>query len=217
MTDTYRIVLADDHILFRRGLRGIIESAAGLHVIGEAGDGLELLNLLRTMTPELVIVDISMPNLRGIEAVREIRKQYPDVKVLVLTMHKDRSYLHQAISAGADGYLLKEDADPDLFLAIERIRLGKIYVSPHLEDGLIEDWAQIHRGDVRNSLQPEVLTPREKEVIKLIADGRSSREIGDLLFISVRTVERHRANIMDKLQIRKTADLVKYAIQEKYI
>lgn len=209
--------MADDHVLFRRGLKGIIESEAGLTVIGEAGDGLELLKLLHTMTPDLVIVDISMPNMRGIEAVREIRKQYPEVKVLVLTMHKDRSYLHQAISAGADGYLLKEDADPDLFSAIERIRQGKIYVSPHLAEGMIEDWAQIHRGDIRNSLQPEVLTPREKEVIKLIADGKSSREIADLLFISVRTVERHRANIMDKLQIRKTADLVKYAIQEKYI
>ncbi|MBI5634512.1 MAG: response regulator transcription factor [Nitrospirae bacterium] len=217
MTDTYRVVLADDHTLFRRGLKSIIESVAGLQVIGEAGDGLELLNLLRTMTPELVIVDISMPNLRGIEAVREIRKQYPDMKVLVLTMHKDRSYLHQAISAGADGYLLKEDADPDLFLAIERIRQGKIYVSPHLEEGMIEDWVQIRRGNVSRSSQIEVLTPREKEVIKLIADGKSSKEIGELLLISVRTVERHRANIMDKLQLKKTADLVKYAIQEKYI
>jgi DNA-binding NarL/FixJ family response regulator len=184
-------------------------------VIGEAGDGLELLKLLRTMTPHLVILDISMPNLRGIEAVREIRKQNPDLKVLILTMHKDRSYLHQAISAGADGYLLKEDADPDLFSAVERIRQGKIYVSPHLAEGMIEDWAQIRRGDA-SSIQPEVLTAREKEVIKLIADGKSSKEIADILFISVRTVERHRANIMDKLQIKKTADLVKYAIRQGY-
>lgn len=217
MTETYRIVTADDHILFRSGLRGIIESEAGLEVIGEAGDGVELLKLLHAMTPDLVIVDISMPNMRGIEALREIRKLYPEVKVLVLTMHRDMSYLHQAITAGADGYLLKEDADPDLFLAIERIRQGKIYVSPHLSEGMIEDWAQIRRGDARTSLQPEVLTPREKEIIKLIADGKSSKEIGNLLFISIRTVERHRANIMDKLQIRKTADLVKYAIREKYI
>lgn len=217
MADTYHIILADDHILFRRGLKGIIQSEPGLEVIGEAGDGIELLKLLRTMIPHLVILDISMPNLRGIEAVREIRKEYPDLKVLILTMHKDRSYLHQAISAGADGYLLKEDADPDLFSAIERIRQGKMYVSPHLTEGMIEDWAQIRRGDVNSSIQPEVLTPREKEVIKLIADGKSSKEIGDLLFISVRTVERHRANIMDKLKIRKTADLVKYAIQKGYI
>src|SRR3990172_12279475 len=118
MTDRYRIVLADDHPLFRRGLRAIIEGMKGLEVIGEAGDGLELLSLLSTMTPDLVILDLSMPNLRGIEALREIRKNYPDVKSLILTMHKDRSYLREALSAGAVGYLLKEDTDPDLFSAI---------------------------------------------------------------------------------------------------
>ncbi len=190
---------------------------AGLEVVGEAGDGLELLKLLRTITPNMVILDISMPNLRGIEAVSRIRKQYPEVKVLMLTMHKDRTYLHQAIAAGAAGYLLKEDADPDLFTAIEKIRQGKIYVSPHLAEDMLDDWAGMRRGEVNSSLQPDVLTSREKEVLKLIAEGRSSREIGELLFISVRTVERHRANIMDKLQIRNTADIVRYAMQEGYI
>jgi DNA-binding NarL/FixJ family response regulator len=217
LADAYRIILADDHVLLRTGLKGIIESMAGLKVVGEAGDGLELLNLLRTITPDLVILDISMPNLRGIEAVSRIRSQYPGVKVLILTMHKDRTYLHQAITAGAAGYLLKEDADPDLFAAIEKIRQGKIYVSPHLAEDMLDDWAGMRRGEVNSSLQPDVLTSREKEVLKLIAEGRSSKEIADLLFISVRTVERHRANIMDKLQIRKIADLVKYAIQNGYI
>jgi len=217
VANTYNIVIADDHILFRRGLKGIIESQAGFEVIGEAGDGLELLKLLCTMAPDLVILDISMPNLRGIEAVSRITKHHPKLKVLILTMHKDRTYLHQAIAAGADGYLLKEDADPDLFSAIERIRQGKIYVSPHLAEGMLDDWAGMRRGEVNSSLQPDVLTSREKEVLKLIAEGRSNREIGDLLFISGRTVERHRANIMDKLQIRKTADLVRYAMQKGYI
>ena len=217
MTDTYRIILADDHILFRRGLKGIIDGVKGLEVIGEVGDGLELLKLLRTKTPDMVIVDISMPNLRGIEAVRELKKQFPGVMVLILTMHKDRTYLHQAISAGAEGYLLKEDTDPELFSAIEKIRQGRTYVSPHLTEGMIEDWAEIRRGSAAGSLPPEILTPREKEVIKLIADGKSSKEIGNLLFISVRTVERHRANIMNKLGIKKMADLVKYAIQKGYV
>lgn len=217
MTDAYRIILADDHVLLRRGLKGIIESKAGFEVVGEAGDGLELMELLRTITPDLVILDISMPNLRGIEAVSRIRNQHPEIRVLILTMHKDRSYLHQSIAAGAAGYLLKEDADPDLFTAIEKIRQGKIYVSPHLAEDMADDWAGMRRGEVNSSLQSEVLTSREKEVLKLIAEGRSSREIGKLLFISVRTVERHRANIMDKLQIRKIADLVKYAIQNGYI
>ena len=217
MTEKYRIVLADDHILFRHGLKGIIESSPGLRVIGEAGDGLELLELLRTLTPQMVIVDISMPNLRGIEAVREIKKHYPHLKVLILTMHKDRSYLQQALSTGADGYLLKEDTDPELYSAIEKIRQGKAYVSPHLTEGIIEDWEGVRRGDDSRSFQPEILTPREIEIIKLIADGKSSKEIGNLLFISVRTVERHRANIMNKLGIKKMADLVKYAIQKGYI
>jgi len=216
VTGIYHVIMADDHILFQRGLKVIVEREAGIKVIGEAGDGLELLKLLRTMTPHLVILDIAMPNMRGVEAVREIKKQYPEVKVLMLTMHKDRSYLHQAISAGANGYLLKEDADPDLFAAIERIRQGKIYVSPHLEEGMVEDWTQIRRGDVRNIFQPETLTPREKEVLKLIADGKTSKEIGGLLFVSVRTIERHRANIMVKLQIRTTADLIKYAMNKGY-
>ncbi|MBI5076193.1 MAG: response regulator transcription factor [Nitrospirae bacterium] len=217
MAETYRIILADDHKLLRSGLKGILESVAGLEVVGEAGDGLELLKLLGRITPNLVILDISMPNLRGIEAVSRIRHQYPEVQVLILTMHNDRSYLHQAIAAGAAGYLLKEDADPDLFIAIEKIRQGKIYVSPHLAEDMLDDWAGMHRGAVNSSVRSGVLTPREKEVLKLIAEGKTSREIGELLFISVRTVERHRANIMDRLEIRNTADLVRYAMQEGYI
>ena len=217
MTTTYRIVLADDHILFRRGLKSIIDQADGFEVIGEAGDGIELLKLLRTMTPHMVIVDISMPNLRGIEAVRELKKQYPEMKVLVLTMHKNHSYLQQAVSAGAEGYLLKEDTDPELFVAMEKIRAGQKYVSPHLREGMIKDWAQLPRRTVTGSYPGEILTPREIEIVKLIADGKSSKEIGEILFISFRTVERHRANIMDKLGMKKAADVVKYAIQKGYI
>lgn len=217
MTDTYRIVLADDHNLFRRGLKGIIESTAGFEVIGEAVDGLELLRLLRTTSPDMVIVDISMPNIRGIEAVREIRKGWPDMKVLILTMHKDQSYLHEAIIAGAQGYLLKEDTDPELFSAIERVRQGKIYVSPNLSENLIEDLAHRGSGRVSRPFGPDALTTREKEVLKLIAESKSSREVADLLCISVRTVERHRANILDKLRIKRTADLVKYAIRKGYV
>ncbi len=214
--DTYRIVLADDHVLFRQGLKGIIERRKSLEVIGEAGDGLELLKILRTSTPDMVIVDISMPKMRGLEAVRQIKARHPQVKVLILTMHKDRSYLHQAIAAGAEGYLVKEDADPDLFTAIERLRQGKVFVTSHLAEEMTEDWANMRRGKAGDTSPEELLTAREKEVIKLIVDGKSSREIGELLFISVRTVERHRANIMDKLQIKKAADLIKYAIQQGF-
>ena len=203
--DRYLIVLADDHVLIRQGLRKIIEGVADLEVIGEAGDGFELLSLLKTVTPHMVIVDISMPNLRGIEAVRGIRMKYPEVKILVLTMHKE--YLHQAFSAGAKGYLLKEDADRELFSAIEYIRQGRVYLSPRLAGELIG----------RQVPSAELLSSREKEVLKLIARGKSNKEIADTLFISVRTVESHRANIMAKLHLKSTAELVKHALQEGYI
>jgi len=131
---------------------------AALEVVGEAGDGLELLKLLQIVTPDLIILDISMPNVSEIEAVSRIRTQYPEVKVLVLTMHK-------AIAAGAVGYLLKEDADPDLFIAIEKVRQGKIYVSPHLAEEMLDDWAGMSRGEINDSFQPNVLTSREGEVL----------------------------------------------------
>lgn len=201
----YRIVHADDHPMVRQGLGRIINGVAGLAVIGEAGDGLELLSLLKTVTPHMVILDISMPNLSGIEAVRAIKKIYPEVKILVLTMY--REYLHQALSAGADGYLLKEDADQDLFSAIEHIRQGRVYLSPRLTGVLL--------GDRTSSSEP--LTARRKEVLKLIAGGKSNREIAEILFIGVRTVESHRAQIMARLGLNSTADLVKYAMQKGFV
>ena len=203
--DHYRIVLAEDHVLIRQGLAGLIKEVAGLEVIGEVGDGIELLSLLTAVTPHMVILDISMPNLRGIEAVHAIKKKYPDVKLLVLTMHKE--YLQQAMSAGADGYLLKEDADRDLFSAIENIRQGRAYISPRLAGELLGQWV--------SSVEP--LSSREKAVLKLIVEGKSNREIAETLFISVRTVESHRAAILKKLNLNSTADLVKYAIQKGYV
>jgi len=215
--EPYRVVLADDHILVRQGLKRILEEMADLEVIGEAGNGLELLKLLERITPQMILLDISMPNLRGIEAIREIKALHPEAKILIITMHKDKEYLYQAISAGANGYLLKEDADTELSTAIETVRRGKIYISPLLSEDLTDDWAQTYRGKSKLPYEPDNLTTREREVLKLIAEGRSSKEIADLLFISVRTVERHRANLMDKLGIKKTADLVKYAIEKGYL
>ena len=213
----YRIVLADDHVLLRQGLKKILEKTADLEVVGEAGNGIELLHLLRKLNSRMVILDISMPNMRGIEALHEIKTIRSDLKILILTMHKDKEYLHQAISAGADGYLLKEDADTELFSAIETVRQGKIYLSPYFTNDLADEWAKIHRGESKPFSEPERLTTREKEILKLIAEGKSSKEIAELLFISVRTVEHHRANIMNKLNLKKTASLVQYAIQKGYV
>jgi DNA-binding NarL/FixJ family response regulator len=215
--EPYRIILADDHVLIRQGLKRILEKAPGIEIIGEAGDGIALLRLFNKLTPNLVLLDISMPNLRGLEAIREIKATHPTVKVLMLTMHKEIEYFHQAVSAGADGYLLKEDADSELFSAIEKIQHGKIYISPVLSDELTDEWAQMRRGDYKPFSKPKRLTVREREVLKLIAESKSSKQIADLLFISPRTVEHHRANLMEKLGLKKTADLVKYAIQKGYI
>jgi DNA-binding NarL/FixJ family response regulator len=214
---SYRIVLADDHVLVRQGLRRILEGMAGLEVVGEANDGLDLLNLLSRVTPHMVILDIFMPNLRGIEAIHEIKKIHPDVKVLILTMHKDKEYLYLALSAGAKGYLLKEDADKELFAAIEKVQQGKTYISPYFSEEVVDDLVQIGRADGKTIFEIDTLTSREREVLKLIAEGKSSKEIAALLFISISTVNNHRASIMEKLNLNKATDLVKYAIRKGYV
>jgi DNA-binding NarL/FixJ family response regulator len=214
MTEPYRIVLADDHKMFRLGVKKIIDETEDLEVVGEVGDGLQLLNLLKKSTPQMVILDISMPNLRGIEATREVKIINSNIKILILTMHKNKEYLYHCLSAGAEGYLLKEDTDTELFSAIETIRGGGIYISPFLSADVAVDLAQIHTGTQRPPL--ERLTVREREVLKLIAEGKSRKEIADLLYISVHTVGHHRSNIMKKLKFKKTADLVKYAVKKGY-
>jgi DNA-binding NarL/FixJ family response regulator len=212
---SYRIVLADDHVMFRKGIKNILEGTPDLEVAGEAGDGLELLELIKEATPDMVILDIAMPSLRGLEAAREIKILSPELKVLILTMHRDKEYVYYAISAGAEGYLLKEDADTELFKAIEKIRSGDFYISPLLSGKLTHELIQAHHTG-QLAPPPESLTVREREVLKLVAEGVKNKEIADLLYISVRTVEHHRANLMRKLRIKKTADLIKYAIRQGY-
>jgi len=213
----YRIALADDHVLVRQGFKRILEGVGDLEVIGEANDGIELLNLLSKVTPHMVILDIFMPNLRGIEAIHEIKKIHPDVKVLILTMHKDKEYLYLSLSAGAKGYLLKEDADKELFSAIEKVRQGKTYISPYFTEEVVDDLVQIGKGDTKTIFETDTLTPREREVLKLVAEGKSSKEIAHLLDISVSTVNNPRASIMEKLNLNKATDLVKYAIRKGYV
>lgn len=215
MENPYRIIIADDHVILRDGIKRIIEESPGLKVVGEASDGLELLGLLNRITADLVILDISMPNLRGIEATREIKKIHSPIKILILTMHKKKEYIYSALAAGADGYLLKESTGDELFNAIETIRGGETYVSKGVSGELTADLVQFSRGIGKPRLDP--LTTREREVLKLIAEGKSSKEIAHMLFISIYTVNNHRANIIKKLNLKKTADLVRYAIHEGYI
>ncbi len=214
--EPYRILLADDHTMFRHGLKRILSDMKDVEIVGEASDGLELLNLMNTLRPQMVILDIRMPNLRGIEAIPEIKKIHPDVKVLMLSMYDDIEFLYQAFSSGAHGYLVKKDAEPQIFLAIEAIRRGESYVTPSLTTNLVTDWAERNRIR-RMSTSCDPLTNREKEVLKLMAEGKSYKEIGDLLSISNYTVVRHRTNIMNKLNLKKSSELIKYAIQKAYV
>jgi DNA-binding NarL/FixJ family response regulator len=209
--DVYSIVLADDHVMFRQGVRRIIEETPGLEVVGEANDGLELLRLLKTQEPELVLLDISMPLLRGLEATREIKQLYPRVKIILLTMHRTREFLHQAIEAGAEGFLLKEGTDFELLQAIQTVRGGGKFISPLLSTELA-DLALRGQG-----ADPDPLTPREKTIVKLLTEGKTPKEIADLLYISVFTVRRHRDNIMRKLNLKKLAELIRYALSRGII
>jgi DNA-binding NarL/FixJ family response regulator len=204
----FEIILADDHAIFRKGIRKILDEIDGVAVCGEASDGLELLELLKTARPDLIILDISMPNLRGLEATEEIKKLYPEIKILLLTMHKKKSFVQLGLKAGADGFLLKEDADSELYRAIASLKQGDKYFSPLLSSIMFDL--------TRTRPETEALTRREREILKLLAEGKKSQEIADILFLSVNTVRSHRYNLMKKLKFKSLADLVRYAISYEF-
>ena len=210
----YRIILADDHVMMRQGVKSMIDAVPGLAVIGEAGDGLKLLKMLKRTLPDMVILDISMPGLRGLEAAREIHSLYPGVHVLMLSMHKSEEFLSMALAAGAKGYLLKEDSGDELLQAIDRIRKGETYLSKKLASAFPSAIISICKGT--HKAGPDPLTPRERQVLQMIAEGSTDRQISDQLCISVRTVHRHHANIRSKLKLKGTAALVRYAIARGY-
>ena len=209
--ETYRIVLADDHVIFRQGMKHLIATDPGFKIVAEAGTGSELIEILDELQVDLAVLDISMPGACGIDTLQSIRKEFPQVKVLILTMHKQREFLFHAISAGADGYLLKEDSDEEFFSAIEAIRNGGIYITKHLRREV--PLCSNNKEANREMLSVKRLTRREKEVVKMVTEGIQNREIANLLNISIRTVENHRANIMRKLRLKTLAELVRYAIQ----
>ncbi len=210
-----KIVLADDHALIRQGLKKLIEENNSLEVIGEAGDGLQLLDVLDSVTPDLIILDISMPHLRGIEVISEAKRLCPDVKILMITMHKSEQYFLCAMSAGADGYLLKEDSDNELLVAIDEVMNDIMYISPQLAEEFSDEVIKNYRE--KGIFPCETLTNREIEVLKHVAEGLTSKEIAEVLSISIRTVEHHRANLLKKLNLKNTADLIKHAIQNGFI
>jgi two-component system response regulator NreC len=208
--ETYRIVIADDHAIFRQGLKRLLKEAPLLEIVGETGQGAEVESLVADTHPDLLILDISLPDLSGIEITRRIKKRFADVKILILTMHTKMEYLYHAIAAGAQGYVTKEDSDIELFAAIEAIRKGAFYATQEPPRRYTHALGHLLNG--RWCPRAELLTRREKEIVRLVAEGFGSRAIAGRLRISVRTVENHRYNAMHKLNLTKTADLVRYAL-----
>jgi DNA-binding NarL/FixJ family response regulator len=214
---SYRIVLADDHALFREGLKMVLSQKPDYEIIAEANDGFELLSILKKVAaPDLIILDISMPRLRGIEAVREIKSFNEKIKVLILTMHRDEHLLCEAFIAGADGYLLKENVAKELFGAMDAVLRGDSHISSLMNQQLKDSWIKLFKQE-RVIMPGEKLSVREKEVLKLVAEGESNKQIADNLFISVRTVDHHRARIMEKLNLKSSAELIRYAITKGYV
>jgi DNA-binding NarL/FixJ family response regulator len=203
-----RVLLADDHTLVRAGVRRILESQPGLEVVGEVADGAAALAALAKVRPDVLVLDLSMPGMDGFELLRRVREVAPDVKRLVLSMHKDPEYVARAVREGADGYLLKDSAVQDLVSAVEAVRAGRTFHSPEVQRSLSE----IVRGGGASPL--DELTAREREVLRCIAEGLSSKDIAARFDISARTVETHRANLMRKLAVRSVAQLVRLAIRE---
>lgn len=202
--------------MLRQGIKKIIkESMTDIVVVGEASNGTEALELMRSVETDMVLLDISMPRLRGIEVAAEMRVQYPLVKILILSMHKNIGFVRQAMAAGAKGYLLKEDTDSELFAAIRAVRQGRVYFSSLLTSVLTADWAKGGTGG--REMWEDVLTTREREILKLVAEGKSSREIAVILHISANTVKNHRANLMRKLNLGSVADLTRYAVDMGYL
>lgn len=211
-----RVLIADDHGVMRKGLRLQLEQHEGIEVVGEATDGRHAVQLAEELHPSLVIMDIGMPNLNGIEATARILRQNPGVGVIILSVHSDEEYLLRALAAGAKGYLLKETADVDLFRAVQAVAQGKSFFSPAVAKMLLDDFVlHLKQRGVQDSYG--LLTEREKEVLQLLAEGKTAKDIAAVLSLSPYTVETHRTHIMQKLDLHSSVDLVLYAVRKKII
>jgi DNA-binding NarL/FixJ family response regulator len=212
----YRIVIAEDHRILREGLRFLLSSNPVFEIVGEAEDGRGAIRSVVELRPDLVLMDLSMPKMNGLDAIAEVKNQSPDTKVLVLTVHKAEEYVFESLKAGADGYLLKDATHAELMLAVGNVLDGKPYLSPGISGNLVAGYLQ-GRKPSKSELSLEILTQRERQVLKLIGEGHKNKEIADYLCISVKTVEKHRANLMKKLNLHSASALTAYAMEKGLI
>ena len=211
-----RILIADDHGIVRKGLRLQLEQNTAFEVVGEATEGREAVRMAEELVPDVVIMDIAMPNLNGIQATTQVVKKNPQIAVIILSMYSDETYLMRTLAAGAKGYLLKDSADVDLHRAVEVVAQGKPFFSPAIADTLLEDYMrQLQQRGLQDSY--DLLTEREKEILQLLAEGKSNKDVAGMLNLSINTVETHRTRIMQKLDLHSTAEIVLYAVRKGII
>ncbi|MGQ9637781.1 MAG: response regulator [Thermodesulfobacteriota bacterium] len=213
MNTKSKIVLAEDHTILREGLKSLLSSSQDFEVIGEASDGREAIQGVEKLKPDLILIDLSMPRMNGMEAIREIRRLSKEVKIIVLTVHKSEEYILATFKAGADGYVLKDSTHEELLIAIKSVLKGKNYISPEISDKVLEGYLEGRRR-LKSKTAWETLTSREREILKLIAEGYKNKEIAEDLCISVKTVEKHRSNIMEKLNLHNVQALTAFAIEK---
>ena len=213
MKEKVRIVLAEDHTILREGLRALLTADPNFEIIGEAADGREAVRFVEKQIPDLILMDLSMPRMTGMDAIREIKKRYPQTKIIALTVHKTEEYLRTTLQAGADGYVLKDATRDELMMAIQSVLKGKTYLSPGVSGRVIEGYLEGKESQMPHSTLG-LLSQREREVLKLIAEGYKNKEIATDLCISLKTVEKHRANLMKKLDLHNAAALTAYAIEQ---
>ncbi|MFP4477017.1 MAG: response regulator [Desulfatibacillaceae bacterium] len=212
MNKKTRIVIAEDHTILREGLRSLLESRQEFAVVGEARDGLEAIQQVDEHEPDLVLLDLSMPKMNGIAAVKEIKRRHGNTRVLALTVQKSEDYVLETLASGAEGYCLKDASSSELLVAINNVMSGKRYIAPGISDQVLEGYLE-GKKTLKTKSSWDELTQREREVLKLIGEGHKNKQIADILCISVKTVEKHRANIMDKLDLHNASALTAYAIE----
>jgi DNA-binding NarL/FixJ family response regulator len=212
MSQKARLVIAEDHTILREGLRSLLSSNPNFEIVAEAGDGREAIRCAEKFKPDLILTDLSMPRMNGMEAIKEIKRESPATKVLVLTVHRAEEYVLAAFRAGADGYLLKDSTHAELVMAVKKVLSGKSYISPEISDKVIEGYLE-GKKTLKSRTSWETLTQREREILKLIAEGYRNKKIADDLCISVKTVEKHRANLMGKLGLHNVQALTAFAIE----